>query len=124
VTEAETEEAARLRAEITYHDERYHQLDDPEISDADYDALVRRLREIEAAHPELITPDSPTQRVGGPTSSLFAPVVHSVPMMSLDNAFSLEELVAWGGRLSRRVAEASAFVCELKIDGVAMSLRY
>ena len=118
------DEAARLRADIAHHDERYHQLDDPEISDAEYDALVRRLRLLEEEHPELITPDSPTQRVGGPVSPLFAPVVHAVPMMSLDNAFSLEELVAWGARLTRRVAEASAFVCELKIDGVAMSLRY
>jgi DNA ligase (NAD+) len=117
-------EAARLRAEIAHHDERYHQLDDPEIADAEYDALVRRLRTIEADRPDLVTPDSPTQRVGAPPSSLFTPVEHVVPMMSLENCFSLEELQAWGQRLSRRVAEASAFVCELKIDGVAMSVRY
>nr|MBA3302755.1 NAD-dependent DNA ligase LigA [Acidimicrobiia bacterium] len=106
------------------HDERYHVLDDPEIPDADYDALVRRLRDIEDAHPELVSADSPTQRVGAPPSALFSPVVHTVPMMSLENAFSDEELTAWGARLTRRVAEASSFVCELKIDGVAMSLRY
>ena len=118
------DEVASLRAEVAHHDERYHQLDDPEISDAEYDALVRRLRSLEAAHPELASPDSPTQRVGGPISTLFAPVTHTVAMMSLENAFSEEELVAWGGRLTRRVAEASSFVCELKIDGVSMSLRY
>ncbi|HUF33508.1 MAG TPA: NAD-dependent DNA ligase LigA [Acidimicrobiales bacterium] len=117
-------EAAGLRAEIAHHDERYHQLDDPEISDAEYDALVRRLRELEEAHPEVVTPDSPTQRVGAPPSSLFTPVEHLVPMMSLENAVSLDELQAWGQRLTRRVAEASSFVCELKIDGVAMSVRY
>ena len=117
-------EAAALRAEIAHHDERYHQLDDPEVSDAEYDDLVRRLRSLEAEDPTLVTPDSPTQRVGGPISTLFAPVTHSVPMMSLENAFSEEELVAWGGRLTRRVAEATSFVCELKIDGVSMSLRY
>ncbi len=117
-------EAARLRAEIAHHDQRYHQLDDPEIADAEYDALVRRLRQLEEGHPHLVTSDSPTQRVGSAPSALFAPVAHAVPMMSLENAFSFEELQAWGERISRRVGEASAFVCELKIDGVAMSLRY
>ena len=118
-------EVARLRAEVAYHDERYHALDDPEIPDAEYDALVRRLRAIEEAHPELVTPDSPTQRVGAPPSPLFAPVVHAVPMMSLDNAFSTDELVAWHGRLEPAGgARPRSFVCELKIDGVAMSLRY
>ncbi|MBW3641498.1 MAG: NAD-dependent DNA ligase LigA [Actinobacteria bacterium] len=117
-------EAARLRGEIAHHDQRYHQLDDPEIADAEYDALVRRLRQLEEAHPHLVTSDSPTQRVGSAPSALFAPVAHAVPMMSLENAFSFEELQAWGERISRRVGEASAFVCELKIDGVAMSLRY
>ncbi|MDP9005519.1 MAG: NAD-dependent DNA ligase LigA [Actinomycetota bacterium] len=117
-------EAARLRGEIAHHDQRYHQLDDPEIADAEYDALVRRLRQLEEAHPHLVTSDSPTQRVGSAPSALFAPVAHAVPMMSLENAFSFEELQAWGERISRRVGEASAFVCELKIDGVAMALRY
>ena len=116
--------AAFLRAEIAYHDERYHQLDDPVVADAEYDALVRRLRELEAEHPELVTPDSPTQKVGAAPSSLFAPVTHSVRMMSLDNAFSTEELQAWGGRLAKRVGGDSKFVCELKIDGIAMSVRY
>jgi DNA ligase (NAD+) len=118
------DEIGALRAEIAEHDRRYHELDDPVISDADYDDLVRRLRRLEEENPDLVTPDSPTQRVGGAPSSLFAPVRHLVPMMSLDNAFSLEELVAWGQRLGRRAAEVSSFVCELKIDGVAMSIRY
>ena len=103
--------------------------DAPTISDADYDELVRELRALEEEFPELLTPDSPTQRVGGTPSAPFAPVRHRVPMMSLDNAFSSEELVAWGERLDRRLASAttasrSGYVCELKIDGVAMSLRY
>jgi DNA ligase (NAD+) len=118
------DEIFALRAEITEHNRRYYELDQPTISDAEWDALMRRLQELEAANPDLVTPDSPTQRVGGAPSSLFAPVRHQVPMMSLDNAFSLEELVAWGERLGRRAAEVSSFVCELKIDGVAMSLRY
>ncbi|MCB1002963.1 MAG: NAD-dependent DNA ligase LigA [Acidimicrobiales bacterium] len=140
-----------LRARIEHHNRRYHELDDPEISDADYDALVRELRTLEDEFPEVVTPDSPTQRVGSAPSSLFAPVVHRQPMMSLDNAFSDEELAAWGARLARRLAagrhdgsagpaedgdDADAadegvgdglgltFVCELKIDGVAVSIRY
>ena len=125
-----------LRGQIDHHNRRYHELDDPEISDADYDALVRELRALEDEFPELVTPDSPTQRVGSAPSTLFAPVVHRAPMMSLDNAFTDEELVAWGARLERRLAAergddpagagdmAIGFVCELKIDGVAVSIRY
>ncbi len=122
--EAPAEEVARLRAEVAHHDERYHGLDDPEISDAEYDALVRRLRALEDAHPELASADSPSQAVGVAPSAQFSPVEHLIPMMSLENAFTFEELRAWGDRLTRRVQESSAFVCELKIDGVAMSLRY
>ena len=118
------EELLALRAEIALHDERYHQLDDPTISDAEYDALVARLRELEADNPDLITADSPTQTVGAAPSSLFSPVVHSVPMMSLDNAFSEEELQAWGDRLIRNIGGDTRYVCELKIDGIAMSIRY
>ncbi|HMQ25752.1 MAG TPA: NAD-dependent DNA ligase LigA [Acidimicrobiales bacterium] len=130
--------AENLRAQIQHHNRRYHELDDPEISDADYDALVRELRGLEEEFPELLTADSPTQQVGSAPSSLFAPVAHRQPMMSLDNAFSGEELEAWGARLERRLAAergddpdgaadggmAVGFVCELKIDGVAMSIRY
>ena len=114
-----------LRALIRYHNQRYHELDDPEISDADYDALVRELRGLEEQYPALITPDSPTQLVGSGASATFAPVEHRVPMMSLDNAFDEAELRAWGARVERGLAGAPVrYVCELKIDGLAMSLRY
>jgi DNA ligase (NAD+) len=121
--------AESLRAQIEHHNQRYHELDDPEISDADYDELVKDLRQIEADFPELITPDSPTQQVGGRRNEAFAPVVHRVPMMSLDNAFTEAELLSWGERLQRRLGEGDGpvdvgFVCELKIDGVAISIRY
>ena len=122
--ERPAEEVARLRVEIDHHNQRYHHLDDPEISDAEYDTLVRRLRALEEAHPQLATDESPTRQVGAAPSALFTPVEHLVPMMSLDNAFAFEELQAWGDRLTRRVQQSSSFVCELKIDGVAMSLRY
>jgi DNA ligase (NAD+) len=118
------DEIDALRSELLEHNRRYYELDEPSVSDAEYDALLRRLQELEAANPDLVTADSPTQRVGGAPSTQFAPVRHQVPMMSLDNAFSLEELVAWGERLGRRAQAVSSFVCELKIDGVAMSLRY
>ena len=121
--------AAVLRARIAHHDRRYHELDDPEIPDADYDALVRELRGIEQVHPEAVTVDSPTQRVGSaPVTTTFAAVVHRVPMTSLDNAMDEAELRAWGERVTRGLAGAGGgvarFVCELKIDGLAMSLRY
>jgi len=118
--------AAELAQAIRHHDDRYYGLDDPEISDADYDALVRELRAIEEAHPEVVTPESPTQRVGAAgVSTTFAPVVHRVPMTSLDNAMDLIELQAWSERVVRGLAgEPAGFVCELKIDGLAMSLRY
>ncbi len=121
-----TQRAEELRARISYNDEKYYLEDSPEISDADYDALVRDLREIEEAHPDLVTPDSPTQRVAGAPSALFAPVRHLVPMMSLDNAFDLGELQAWAERLARIAPAAlgAEFVCELKVDGIAMSLTY
>ncbi len=120
------ERAEALRARIAYHGHRYHELDDPEITDADYDLLVRELEALEERHPELLTPDSPTQQVGAGPSPLFASVAHLVPMMSLDKAFDLAELQAWVDRMARvdaRVLEAD-FVCELKIDGLAMSITY
>lgn len=116
--------AKELREQIDYHAYRYYVLDDPELADAEYDALVAELIEIETAHPELVTPDSPTQRVGAPPSDLFAPVTHRAPMMSLDNCFSLEELLAWGKRVERGIGRADAFVVELKMDGVAVNLIY
>lgn len=118
-------EILELRARIQYHNHRYNDLDDPEISDADYDILMRDLRALEELHPEFQTPDSPAGAVGGSVSATFAPVVHRVPMTSLDNAMDGSELAAWGERLVRGLAgEPSSFVCELKIDGLAMSLRY
>src|SRR5829696_2637712 len=113
-----------LRRLIEHHTERYYVLDDPEISDAEFDGLVRELRAIEEAHPELRSADSPTQRVGGRASTAFAAVRHRVPMMSLDNAFSFDELVAWGKRMERYVSDRVDYVCELKIDGIACSLLY
>ena len=116
--------AAELRGLIAHHNERYHVLDDPEVTDAEYDELVRELRAIEADHPDLVVPDSPTGRVGAAPSTLFAPVTHHVPMMSLDNAFSPEELRAWAARVAKQVPPDTAFECELKIDGLAISLLY
>ena len=116
--------AEELRALIAYHNERYHRLDAPEISDAEFDDLVRELRVIETDHPDLNVPGSPTETVGATPSVLFAPVVHRIPMMSLDNAFGAEELNAWADRLARQVPADTAFVCELKIDGLAISLTY
>jgi DNA ligase (NAD+) len=121
--------AEELRRLVAYHNHRYFDLDAPEIPDADFDALIRELREIESDHPELITPDSPTQRVGGrPETQLFEPVRHRIPMMSLDNAFEQPELDAWAERLGRLLPgvdlDELAFSCEPKVDGVAMSLTY
>jgi DNA ligase (NAD+) len=100
-------------------------LDDPEISDADYDDLVRELRSLEAENPELATDTSPTQQVGAATSATFDPVVHRVPMMSLDNAMNRDELVAWAERVAKGLdGQVPTFVCELKFDGLAMSIRY
>ncbi|HEU4839858.1 MAG TPA: NAD-dependent DNA ligase LigA, partial [Ilumatobacteraceae bacterium] len=116
---------ASLSELVAYHNRRYHELDDPEISDGDFDLLVRELRQLEADHPDLVVDGSSAQAVGGAPSALFAPVVHSVPMMSLDNAMSAAELLAWGQRVAKGLPdEAVRFVCELKIDGLAMSIRY
>ncbi|HVT41650.1 MAG TPA: NAD-dependent DNA ligase LigA, partial [Acidimicrobiales bacterium] len=120
--------AEELRAQILHNNELYHVLDAPEIPDAEYDLLVVELRQLEADHPELATPDSPTQTVGAAPSGLFQEVRHRVPMMSLDNAFDEEELRAWGARLLRAQPtldlEALPFSSEPKVDGVAMSLTY
>jgi len=113
-----------LRREIEHHNERYYDRDDPEISDAQYDALLRELIALETDHPDLLTPDSPTQKVGGAPSAQFSAVTHIVPMMSLDNAFSLDDLLAWGKRMERYIAGDVDYACELKIDGVAISLLY
>ncbi len=126
MTKAEAKKQAKqLRDEIDHHSYRYHVLDDPEVADAEYDALVRALVDIETEHPDLVTSDSPTQRVGAPPSDLFSEVPHRTPMMSLDNAFSHEELLAWGTRLVRLIGkEPTGFIGELKMDGVAVNLIY
>ena len=114
-----------LRADLNHHSYRYHVLDDPEISDAEYDELLRELRALEERFPELVTEDSPTQRVGGaPVTDLFAPVEHRTPMLSLDNAFSLEELEAWATRVERDAGSGVRYSLEQKIDGVAVALTY
>jgi len=113
-----------LTEQLHFHDYRYHVMSDPEISDAEYDELMRELRSLEEEFPELVTPDSPTQRVGSRPSELFAPVRHRARMLSLDNAFSWEELNAWGKRVERALGRQADFMCELKIDGLAVSLTY
>jgi DNA ligase (NAD+) len=117
-----------LRELIAYNNERYHTLDAPEIPDAEFDLLVRELRQLEEEHPELASADSPTQTVGGAPLGLFAQVRHRVPMMSLDNAFAEADLRAWGERLRRQLPELDLesldFSTEPKVDGVAMSLTY
>ncbi len=119
------EEVERLRKEIAYHDYRYYILNDPIITDAEYDKLMLRLKELEAKYPELITPDSPTQRVGGAPAPEFKKVRHEEPMLSLDNAFSREDLIAFDQRVKRWSGEDSIeYVAEHKIDGVSVSLVY
>jgi DNA ligase (NAD+) len=113
-----------LREQLNYHSYRYYVLDSPEVSDAEYDELMRELRGLEEIYPELVTPDSPTQRVGVTPADLFAPVQHRSPMLSLDNAFSLEELEAWEQRAERVAGTGARYACELKIDGVAVALTY
>lgn len=119
------EEVAQLRDEIRRHEELYYVNDSPEISDAEYDALLSNLQKLESQHPELITPDSPTQRVGGRPAEGFPEVVHRRPMLSLDNSYNIEELIAFDQRC-QRLAEGRPvqYVAELKIDGVSISLHY
>jgi DNA ligase (NAD+) len=115
----------QLRSEIREHSHRYYILDDPVVSDAQYDALVKELQRLEEENPELVTPDSPTQRVGTVVGSLFAPVRHLRPLFSLDNAVSREDLETWEQRMERQLGSPpSGYVCELKIDGLAVVLTY
>jgi DNA ligase (NAD+) len=118
-----------LREEIRYHNYRYHTLDDIEIPDAEYDRLVRELQRLEAEHPELITPDSPTQRVGAEPSEALRPVKHRLPMLSLDNVFSEEELREFHKRVTDKLefedgGEDLEYAAEPKLDGAAVSLLY
>lgn len=117
----------QLAQQIRHHNERYHRDDAPEIPDAEFDELFVELRALEADNPALIKADSPTQAVGNLGLSMFEPVEHRVRMMSLDNAFSLDDVREWGSRVDRRLdgeATVQAYACELKFDGLAMSLRY
>ncbi|MBM9459268.1 NAD-dependent DNA ligase LigA [Nocardioides sp. zg-536] len=118
------EEHATLSEEIEQARWRYYVLDDPTLSDADFDARMRRLEELETQHPELRTPDSPTQKVGGAVSTEFTAVDHLQRMESLDNAFSFDELGAWHARLARDGVQDPALLCELKVDGLAINLLY
>lgn len=114
----------RLRREIEYHTHRYYVLDDPEISDNAFDSLMRELQKIEAEHPELQDPSSPTQRVGGAVGNQFAPIVHEQRMYSLDNAMDLDELDAWMTRVEEALGTLPPLVCELKIDGSSIALTF
>ena len=119
------EQIAGLRERIRYHEHRYYVLDDPEIADREFDELVGQLKQLEATHPQLVTPDSPTQRVGGKPAEGQVAVEHTLPMLSLDNAYGESELLDY----DRRVQESSAdrltgFVCELKIDGLSLALTF
>lgn len=116
---------ATLRSELHAHAHRYYVLDEPSIPDADYDRLYRELEALEAEHPELITPDSPTQRVGAPPDQAFAPIAHRVPMLSLSNAFGEQEVLDFDRRARERAeVEPLRYVVEPKMDGLAVSLTY
>ena len=119
-------ELESLRAEIREHDRRYYLLDAPTISDTEYDRLMARLKELEAAQPELVAPDSPTQRVGGGLASDFKPVKHAVPMLSLDNAYEEAGIRAWDERVRKNLppGEAPSYLVEPKIDGLSCALTY
>ena len=118
------QELEQLRSEIEKNSRLYYDLDAPVISDYEYDMMMRRLKELEAAHPELVTPDSPTQKVGGTVMSTFAPVTHEVPLESLNDVFSHEELYDFGRRMDEQIEGAHTYSVEPKIDGLSMSLIY
>ncbi|MBM4380173.1 MAG: NAD-dependent DNA ligase LigA, partial [Deltaproteobacteria bacterium] len=114
-----------LTREILHHDHRYYVLDEPEISDAQYDALVRELQELETAHPKLRSPNSPTQRVGGAPAERFEKVAHRVPMLSLANVFSAEEFREFDERVRKLLSlDAVRYHCEPKMDGLAVELTW
>ena len=117
-------EILQLRKEINHHSKLYYVYDAPVISDYDFDMLMQRLKTLEAEHPELVTPDSPTQRVGGQALSQFTPVHHQAPLESLTDVFSYDELFAFGERMDSLIAEAHDYTVEPKIDGLSMSLEY
>ena len=129
-TATASERVAELRRRLDHHNHRYYVLDDPEVSDSEYDTLLNELRDLEAEHPELRTPDSPTQRVGGKPLDKFDQVRHLQPMLSLANARNEDELRAWVERSGRLLTKQGVeysdvqFVTEPKIDGLAISLLY
>ena len=117
--------AEQLRTELRRHEHLYFVMDTPEISDAEYDALMNELKHIETAHPTLLTPDSPTQRVGGAPAEGFKKIRHSRPMLSLDNAYSAEELADWDRRVRELAGKLPVeFTAELKMDGLSVALSY
>jgi DNA ligase (NAD+) len=118
------ERHAELSEQVEAHRWRYYVLDSPSVSDGEFDVLMRELEGLEEAYPELRTPDSPTQKVGGAVSTAFTAVEHAERLMSLDNVFSFDELEAWAARLSRDGAEEAELLCELKVDGLAINLTY
>jgi len=127
MTQTASERVRELRRLIRHHEERYYVHDDPEISDAEFDALLKTLEALEREHPELVTPDSPTQRVGGRPAEGFAAVAHAAPMLSLDNAYSEEELAAFDERVRKGLEAGDApvgYVVEPKIDGLGIALTY
>ena len=120
------QQLTELRTTLRHHEYLYHVMDAPEVPDAEYDRLMRELRELEAQHPELITPDSPTQRVGAEPLGAFSQVRHEVPMLSLDNVFDEDNFLAFSKRVQNRARKADAitYCCELKFDGLAVNLLY
>jgi DNA ligase (NAD+) len=125
-SDAAKQQIEALREDIRHHEHLYYVLDAPELTDAEYDARVNRLKALEADHPDLITPDSPTQRVGGKPREGFVKTPHSRPMLSLDNAYNEAELRAWDQRVrdALRSTDQVRFVCELKLDGLSLALHY
>ena len=113
-------EVKALRAEILAHDKRYYELQAPTVADAEYDALMARLKALEEAHPELQTESSPTQKVSGAAASTFAPVKHARPMLSLDNTYNEEEIRAWNDRVMKNLppGDKPAYILEQKLDGL------
>ncbi len=124
--EAARAQARRLREQIQQHNYYYYVLDDPRIPDSEYDRLFRSLQQLEAEHPELVTADSPTQRVGGEPLAAFDQIEHALPMLSLENALSAEAMAEFDRRVRERLGrdEAVSYVAEPKLDGLAISLRY
>ncbi len=113
-----------LREQLNYHSNRYYVMDDPEISDAEYDRLYRELSELEKQFPEFITPDSPTQRVGAAPAKAFNTVAHTLPMLSLDNSLNEEDIRAFDDRIKNflKISTEIEYVCEVKLDGLAVEL--